>query len=125
MQVNDSIQAIENHMPLTETARRAQTDLLALPLDELLRYWQRLNSGIQRLPFSMAPTKAESLQGLKYRSRLMGRPNLPRVLISSDNDKYPSSGKSPTTAAYSGTAIECSQNTTPDQANGIRGLSLC
>jgi hypothetical protein len=43
MQANDSIQAIENHKPLTETARRVQTDLLTLPLDELLRYWQRLN----------------------------------------------------------------------------------
>jgi DNA-binding MarR family transcriptional regulator len=43
MQENDSTQATENHKLRTETARRAQADLLALPLDELLRYWQRLN----------------------------------------------------------------------------------
>jgi DNA-binding MarR family transcriptional regulator len=43
MQANDSTRATENPEPLTETARRAQIELLALPLGELLRYWQRLN----------------------------------------------------------------------------------
>ena len=41
MQVNDSIQAIENHKPLTETARRVQTDLLALPsFDNTIQLYQ-------------------------------------------------------------------------------------
>jgi DNA-binding MarR family transcriptional regulator len=43
VQASESTQAAENQKPLTETARRVQSDLLAVPLEELLRYWQRLN----------------------------------------------------------------------------------